>query len=649
MKISYPVSPWDPSSVGFVGPKRRLVVDGPDYRLIPALRSAAQTKNPITMLARAAAEFFRAWQATTLAELQERAELGTALADLAVTGRDSYGGFELWNRRLTADPATLTELETATRNELAADGFTLSDAGVRAAYDEALDRAYSVAWALRGPVALRTAMRPTLGWIAVSGEDDKPHRPVNVPAPPYEQHEVQVVLAGGLWTRFFIASADAAPAPAQTFNPRRLPAEPPFPTIPSDHDVILFLHGHSSGAEEAVEFIPHLIQTGLERGKQYSVIAFDLPNNGYSETFRHTDVAAEDDTTYPHLPTDSGPIGTPILTFIDDFIEAFVERLEATMTYGAAAGPSIRNRISVIGGSLGGNLGLRLGRRTAGTWRPRAVAAWSAASVWMPMVQNTSRSNGPKHCMVEYKKPEDDGSRADYFHQVYDRQPLPAVIKQQPEYWYRDGFDAKEFQVRLSRYARHEIYNENYRQWHWRVACEQLIYSHFDNIRHGVGSDAKFYENITARTLLIAGEDDNYPFVGIYDGTKTLGAAMTTTEGRLLLIKDAGHSIHFEHPRFLAYEIVKFLNARSMEITCVTREEGHIARVGGTNVSDGTTFNLTLAECIAAIARGDEFYVTGSGGEQVMVRVIQGPESREYLRSIADDVEGNNLDLLPGC
>ena len=28
--------------------------------------------------------------------------------------------------------------------------------------------------------------------------------------------------------------------------------------------------------------------------------------------------------------------------------------------------------------------------------------------------------------------------------------------------------------------ARREIYNANYRQWHWRVAGEQLVYSHFD-------------------------------------------------------------------------------------------------------------------------------------------------------------------------
>ena len=250
---------------------------------------------------------------------------------------------------------------------------------------------------------------------------------------------------------------------------------------------------------------------------------------------------------------------------------------------------------------------------------------------------------------------EDDGSRSDYFHLVYEKEQVPEIIKEQPEYWYRAGFDAKPFQILLSRLARREIYDANYRQWHWRVAGEQLIYSHADHTKHGDTTKPRWYELNTVRTLLIAGQDDNYPYVGIYDGTKTLGYSMTKTEGRLLLIKDAGHSIHFEHPRFLAYEIVKFLNARSMQITRVTREKrddddekGPIERVGGRNCTDESSFDMSQEEVFSAIERGDEFYVTDSRGQEVIVRVIQGLHSGEYLRSVADDGLPQ-LELLPDC
>ncbi len=51
------------------------------------------------------------------------------------------------------------------------------------AVQQALTRAYQVAWALRRPDLPESfQLRQTLGWIAVSGEDDAPTRPVNVPS-----------------------------------------------------------------------------------------------------------------------------------------------------------------------------------------------------------------------------------------------------------------------------------------------------------------------------------------------------------------------------------------------------------------------------------------------------------------------------------
>jgi pimeloyl-ACP methyl ester carboxylesterase len=443
-------------------------------------------------------------------------------------------------------------------------------------------------------------------------------------------------------TRYIVAPADGALAPPQLLNLRRTPNDLPPPTLPSGDEVILFVHGHSSGAEEAVELIPHLIQAGLERGKKYSVISLDLPNNGYSDTFHDTDVALESSTSYPDGPPphDSETIKTPILDFIDDFIVSFVDELDKKI-FGPAGTP-IRDRMVVIGGSLGGNMGLRLGRRSrpSSPWVAKNIVAWSAASVWKPMLKAPAK-NGPKHCMVEFTKAETDDARENYFRLVYDHVPLPLVIKQQPEYWYRSGWNAKDFQILLSRIARREIYNENYRRWHWRVAGEQLVYSHLDNVEHGRDETPKRYELNTVRTLLVAGEVDNYSYVGIYDGTRQLAEAMTTP-GRLLLVKDSGHSIHFEYPRFLADQIARFLNAREMQIDRVGREGGRIERVGGTNVNDGTPFVLTRQECIDAINRGDEFFVTSASGEEILVRVVG-----TYIRSTADHEEDNNLGALP--
>ena len=61
---------------------------------------------------------------------------------------------------------------------------------------QALARAYQVANFLRSgqalPIAEKRALRNRLGWIAVSGEDDTPHRPVNVPSSNYPQFDVDV-------------------------------------------------------------------------------------------------------------------------------------------------------------------------------------------------------------------------------------------------------------------------------------------------------------------------------------------------------------------------------------------------------------------------------------------------------------------------
>ena len=59
---------------------------------------------------------------------------------------------------------------------------------VMTAVDTALTRARNVLQALKGDTAFRQANRQALGYIAVSGEDDLPLRPVNVPGAPLSIH-----------------------------------------------------------------------------------------------------------------------------------------------------------------------------------------------------------------------------------------------------------------------------------------------------------------------------------------------------------------------------------------------------------------------------------------------------------------------------
>jgi pimeloyl-ACP methyl ester carboxylesterase len=645
---------WDGSYPQTPHPPNQLLDEGNQstYGLIAPLRDVARTMSPVEILARAAQAFiFAGTDAETILDRAAARTRGLAFADLAVTGRGAYAAFRRGVDR--------TALDAQTRALLAADAMTVpADAQVAAALDQALDRAYAVAWALNGPAAQQAAWRAPLGWIAVSSEDDKARRPVNVPAPPYDQCELAVTCGGlVLQTRFFVASSEPPVPVPVTPLPRDVPPDL-MPAVPADHEVILFLHGHGSGAEEAVEIIPHLLAEAARRGKKYAIIAFDLPSNGYSESVDHTSIAPTAATTYPRLPTDSGPIATPVLDFIEDFVVAFVDAVDAVTP--------IKDRVAaVIGGSLGGNLGLRLGRRdtangTDTPWlRNCSIVAWSPASVWTPKVQHTIDYMAPDRCMQRADEPEHRGGRGNYFYQVYREKELEGIIQPQPQYWYRGDWAPRAIHVDQSALARFDIYDPNYRRWHWRVAGEQLVYSHQDNVVHGDANTPVRYTQNTVRTLLVAGGEDDYIGTHIYDNTLTVGRAMTCP-GYLLRVPGTGHSIHFERPGFFARKIVDFLAGKSMEITCVTKEHGKVQAVGGTNHTDAVPFRMSADDCMAAILGGDEFFVTDAAGVPAHVRITNttpqpflgnpgGKNLGYFLKTIADSSVGNNLDALPEC
>src|SRR5437899_12925666 len=104
------------------------------------------------------------------------------------------------------------------------------------------------------------------------------------------------------------------------------------------------------------------------------------------------------------------------------------------------------------------------------------------------MAKNHVEREGSRDTIIEFQFPETDASRQRYFFRVYEEFRTAGaitIVGPQPSYWYRQDFINKDFEIALSRVARREIYNAYYRQWHWRVACEQLIYSHIENEVYG--------------------------------------------------------------------------------------------------------------------------------------------------------------------
>ncbi len=329
-----------------------------------------------------------------------------------------------------------------------------------------------------------------------------------------------------------------------------------MPEIPADHRVVLFLHGHSSRAEEAMDLVAPLLAAGRARRRPLAVVSLDLPSNGYSSMIDHLEIAESHHTTFPAGIFDRGPVNTPVLDFLEDFIVAFVDALDQIVP--------IKHRFAgVVGGSLGGNLGLRLGRRdlALAPWLANGIVSWAPACVWAPMVEDAIKRRAPEHCRDKWNETEDEGRRQEYFSEVFDQVILPLFIPHtQPSMWYRAGWEPhKATRIRRSRRDRYEVYNAHFRRWHWRVAGEQLIYSHIDRVDRESPSSPFRHSLNRVRHLLAAGEEDDYPGSNIYSATRHLAERMAHTPGRSLFLLGTGHSIHAERPRYLAEEIASFL------------------------------------------------------------------------------------------
>ena len=166
-------------------------------------------------------------------------------------------------------------------------------------------------------------------------------------------------------------------------------------------------------------------------------------------------------------------------------------------------------------------------------WLDNGIVSWNAASVWDPMVNDHIKSQAPGKCMNNWEASESDDSRRNYFHEVYDTVVIPVVLPvTQPQLWYRPGWQpCKRLHITGSRIARREVYSANLRKWHWRVAGEQLVFSHVDRVDRWDSNSPWRYELNVVRHLLIGSALDNFTGSNIFDATRTLAGLMTTTPG----------------------------------------------------------------------------------------------------------------------
>ena len=569
------------------------VMGANEGRLRIELRDVAvqAAKDPISVLCQAAAHFTR--DAPSFEGSPSDLDFGNAFADLTVTGRAAFSAFIL------ADPS---EENVALHPDCV--GSSPS------AMSQALDRAYAVATALR--MAHDSPERQALGWIAVSGEDDQPYLPVDVPGtegpgrPSFPLFHIQVTTEGiAVTARYMIAHANPPVFPPQEnlagTGGRVIPDEP-LPALAPDAEVILFIHGLDSRLEEALDLTDALHRLP---GHNWTVISMDLPSSGYTDNIDNALISP-----LSAIKCHS----TPGLDFLEDFVVEFVNALDRDL-HGQLK-PRIR---AVVGGSLGGNLAFRLGRRdnllqNAGlpgdTPWITAVVPWSPASIW------TSFASGPGvfsgcdtgfdlfHPMavsasLNFAAADTDPvRRREYFYGSFewDEGDVVAIFspdnhKPQAQCWFSDNYACKQQVIRADRLDRQETYDDNFRSWHWRLAGEQLVFSHQQN-RVEEGPRDPVYMHNTKPTLLFSGQDDKCASLGA--DTVQVAGDMTDTPGFARSLVGTGHSLDNEHPNYIASEIAQFLDSTDGAMST----EPNMSRVGGDySVVQASSFGVCREDC----------------------------------------------------
>ncbi len=499
---------------------------------------------------------------------EPRRRAGLAIADLCVTGRESFQQLGARHIDDAIDWAAVAQAAAAARllpgvvRARAESGDEALPAPKPEHIADVVERMKAVQAHLRALGRGRSKL-PELPFIAVSGEDDHPLRPVNTYSSQHRQATMELSVWGlDLSIRYAIAGA-----------------------LDAGSKNVLLLHGHSSRLEEVDHLMSELEQLG------YTAIALDLPCNGYSNQIDHVDVLFLERPRRAHLrlPYDEEPQSPAnhsshyTLRFLQEVVHQFVRAL--------FAGEGLHPRIDLLaGGSLGGNLGLLFsesapfGNPGRHAWvDPRLawvnrVAVWSPACLWQ---DKGSIVCGPPH--GRSLAPEVEPLRLESFEAWMNyEEPFPGVKIRQADQWYRKGWKGKGRAISEGWLSRHELYSPRLRRWHWIIAHDQLKFSHQDKVvgLDGKEVDKRHYQLLGGHLLAMCGDGDDLQFTNLYsrvmelapkskvpqalkdkrqspsweiDGAKIRGAA-----GHVLMWRDTGHSIHDERPRELAHVLDQF-------------------------------------------------------------------------------------------
>jgi len=463
-------------------------------RLITDLRAAAQLADPNNSLRLASISFSK-----------NDSVLGNAFADLSVTGHKSFATFKI-------NPPNCKSLI----DKHPQDDRTEILNGCR----KALNRAYQVANFLRtgqrgDTPALKTRKtnaRNALGWIAVSGEDDSPHRPVNVPSSDFPQYDLSVAVE---------APTPLEPSKQVTVNTRYTIAQ-----------------SNPSGP-----------------GKNLVVISVDLPTSGYADNLNYNVISPLLAIGMPkNGNTDFAATGaTPLLDFIEAFVVRFTDRLDQMVPFKA-------NIKAVMGGSLGGNMTFRLGRRDNVPWFPEFVV-WSPASIWDSLGGGTDvlKHQGPLKAWESADQAMNTpgpGDRGTFF-RSWDQPIVPLIIPMaQSDTWTSDYYLCKKSSVAGARLDRQETFDPLFLAWHWRLGAEQLLFSHQNIDPH---TNQPLFMSNRKPMLLACGLEDHVPYNDICPATQKTASLMKNTPGRALFLDKTGHSLDNERRTFWAQQIIQFL------------------------------------------------------------------------------------------
>ncbi|MDA4118237.1 MAG: zinc dependent phospholipase C family protein, partial [Thaumarchaeota archaeon] len=492
-----------------------------DGRLHDFLRGQARLLDPLKILSNAVTLSLGMGTSNGPSPLPVNGALVAAVAQLAVTGRASGSKF-LAN---PPDDAALSANVKALNP-----GVNFNAASLSSTVHSVLDSAYLALWAIRGNTVASRNFRFSLGWVAVSGVDDTPHRPVNVPTAPYPQFDIEFNVptpSGGsvsVTTRFMVASAKTfigpnnsnqssftdpnvallqAPAgPSFSSNPAPRTVPNDKPSIPPGNQIIMYVHGGGSRAEEAVGLANAIIAEGAAVGKSYTVISFDLPNSAFASTFEVTDVVGSYD-----------PSKLQLVEFEQQFIMSFIDTLDTQL------GNVKSSIVAVMGGSLGGNMSVLLsGRNDASHQYLNTIVSWSVTAMcpgaYLGIISNGwagAYLGGLKAAATDSEPASDHKTESTYIQNMYfkpliDHPPLP-YTPPQPIMWYRapDWQACKDSYTAQSRFDRYEIYSRMERHWISAIDLEQVYLSFQDDCRY-----RSIASSPSSRILLAAGDKDNF-------------------------------------------------------------------------------------------------------------------------------------------